>query len=117
MLVNTAKNPGNTAALPYYYFNPNSFSLEPYGTLGNEGRNNFHGPGINNTDLAIMKEIRSGENRRIELRLESFNAFNHTQFRFNSNIISFQDINSGNFGQVLTAAPGRIIQLGAKLYF
>jgi len=117
VLVNTTKNPGNTTALPYYYFNPNAFSLEPFGTLGNEGRNNFHGPGINNTDLALIKEVRFGEYRRIELRLESFNTFNHTQFRFNSNIISFQNINSSNFGQVLTAAPGRIVQLGAKIYF
>ncbi len=116
-LVNTAKTPTNTAALPYYYFNPNAFSLEPFGTLGNEGRNNFHGPGINNTDLALTKLVNLSETRRIELRLESFNTFNHTQFQFSSSIISFQDINSSNFGRVLTAAQGRVVQFGAKFYF
>lgn len=116
-LVNTTLNPSNTFALSNYYFNPNAFSLEPFGTLGNEGRNNFHGPGINNTDLALMKELKLGEARRIELRLESFNVFNHTQFRFSSNIASFEDIQSGNFGRVSTAAPGRIVQLAAKIYF
>jgi Carboxypeptidase regulatory-like domain len=117
VLVNTAKNPANTAAFPDYYFNPNAFSLEAIGTLGNEGRNNFHGPGINNTDLALTKELRLSENRSIELRLESFNTFNHTQFEFSSRIASFQDINSSTFGRVLTAAPGRVVQLGAKFYF
>jgi hypothetical protein len=117
-LVNTATNSTNKAALPFYYFNPNAFSRQAFGTLGNEGRNNFHGPGIDNTDLALMKELRLNESRRIELRLESFNTFNHTQFRLGGNIISFQDISSGNnFGRSLTAAPGRVVQLGAKIYF
>jgi hypothetical protein len=31
-----------------YWFDPNSFQREPLGTLGNTGRNFFHGPGINN---------------------------------------------------------------------
>jgi hypothetical protein len=116
-LVNTATNSTNKAALPFYYFDPNSFSRQAFGALGNEGRNNFHGPGVNNTDLALLKELRWNESRRIELRLESFNTFNHTQFRFSSNVISFQDINSGNFGRTLTAAQGRVVQLGAKIYF
>jgi len=116
-LVNTTQNPANAVARSNYYFNPNAFSLEPFGTLGNEGRNNLHGPGINNTDLALIKEVRLSETRKIEMRVESFNTFNHTQFRFNNNITSFQNINSGSFGQVTTAAPGRIVQLGAKIYF
>jgi hypothetical protein len=117
MLVNTTRNPANTVALPNYYFNPNTFSLEAIGTLGNAGRNNFHGPGINNTDLALAKELKFSEARRIELRLESFNTFNHTQFQFSSKIISFQDISTNSFGRTLTAAQGRVVQLGAKIYF
>ena len=116
-LVNTTRNPNNTTALPNYYFNPNAFSLEAIGMQGNAGRNNFHGPGINNTDLALAKQVRFSESRSLELRLEAFNAFNHTQFRFSSSIISFSDINSSNFGRTLTAAPGRVVQLGAKIYF
>jgi hypothetical protein len=39
-------------------------------------------PGINNTDLSLFKNFRLGSdgNRRLQLRLEAFNAFNHTQF-------------------------------------
>ncbi len=121
--VNTTRNAANTTALPYYSFNPNDFALEPIGTLGNEGRNNFHGPGINNTDLDLSKRFYflTEERRFLELRLEAYNVFNHTQFSpipvmaLGNGV--YGDINSGNFGRVLSAAPGRTIQLGAKIYF
>jgi hypothetical protein len=117
-LVNTATNPANTTALNDYYFNPNAFAVEAFGKLGNEGRNNFHGPGINNTDLSLIKDIKLlKESQKLELRMDTFNTFNHTQFRFSSSILSFSDINSGNFGRALSAAPGRVVQLAVKLYF
>ena len=122
--VNTTRNAANTTGRPYYYYlNPNSFALEPIGTIGNMGRNNFHGPGINNTDLSLSKRVYfTGEQRRFaELRLEGYNVFNHTQFspvpvtNLGSGVNG--DINSSNFGRVLGASSGRIIQLGAKIYF
>ena len=115
-LVNATK--GGTTAKNDYYFNPNAFSLEPYGTIGNAGRNNFHGPGINNTDLSLIKDIKLvKESQLLELRLDSFNTFNHTQFLFNASGVSYSDINSGNFGRVLSAAQGRVVQIAAKIYF
>ncbi len=117
-LVNTASNPANTTAKNDYYFNPNAFAVEAFGTLGNEGRNNFHGPGINNTDLSLIKDVKLlKESQKLELRMDTFNTFNHTQFRYSSSILSFSDINSGNFGRALSAAPGRVVQLAVKLYF
>ncbi len=115
-LVNLTKNPANKASLPYYYFNPNAFALEPFGTIGNEGRNNLHGPGINNTDLDLTKRVyfTSSERRFLELRAEAYNVFNHTQFSATSVTGS---INSSNFGRVLSASTARTIQLGIKLYF
>jgi uncharacterized Zn-finger protein len=109
---------GSNSPLPNYYFNPNAFAQETPGVLGNEGRNNFHGPGINNTDLALSKLVKFSESRLVELRLEAFNVFNHTQFRFSDNITAYEDINSpSTFGRVTTAYPGRVVQLGAKIYF
>lgn len=107
----------------YYYFNPNDFSPEVLGVLGNAGRNNFHGPGIANTDLNLAKRVyfTHNESRFIELRLEGYNVFNHTQF------VTVPTTNGGNgvdgnivdsnFGRVLNANIGRTIQLGAKIYF
>ena len=120
---NTTINAGNTATLPYYYFNPNNYSLEQIGTIGNAGRNNFHGPIIDNTDLSLSKRFhfKTEQTRFLELRLEAFNAFNHTQF---SPIASTGlgtgvngNIASSNFGRVLAAAQGRTVQLGAKINF
>jgi hypothetical protein len=85
--------------------------------IGNEGRNNFHGPGINQTNLSLMKDIKFTEIRRLELRLDSFNTFNHTQFEMEANSISYSDFNSPNFGRALSAASGRVVQLAAKFYF
>lgn len=97
-----------------FFFNPADFSPEAIGTIGNARRNMFHGPGLNNTDLALEKDIPigEGEKRYFELRLEAYNAFNHTQF---NNPVG--DVNSGNFGRITSAQSPRLVQLGAKFYF
>jgi hypothetical protein len=44
------------------------------------GRNTLHTGGTNNFDLNLTKSIPLGEKRRLELRWEAFNAFNHPQY-------------------------------------
>jgi len=44
------------------------------------GRNTLHTGGTNNFDLNLTKTIPLGEKRRLELRWEALNAFNHPQF-------------------------------------
>ena len=123
-LTNSTKA-GSPTTSNFYYFNPNTFAVAAIGTLGNSGRNSFHGPGLNNTDLTLSKRVflnKEGK-RYFELRAEGYNVFNHTQFQTQSTTISFSgtgvngDINSSNFGRVLSALPGRTVQLGAKFYF
>lgn len=99
------------------YFSPSSFTDEKTGVIGNEGRDNFHGPGIFNTNLSFSKEIAFGESRRLELRLDSFNTFNHTQFEFEANSLQYSDYNSPLFGRVTAAADPRLVQLAAKFRF
>jgi hypothetical protein len=48
------------------------------GQFGNLGRNTFTGPGYKNVDMSVLKEVRFGENLRIQTRLEMFNIFNTT---------------------------------------
>lgn len=48
------------------------------GEFGNLGRNTFTGPGYKDVDMSVLKEIRVGENLRIQTRLEMFNLFNTT---------------------------------------
>ena len=54
----------------------------------------------------------------MEFRAESFNAWNHTQFKGDKNNggISLNE-GSSNFGAVTSAFNGREFQLGVKLIF
>jgi len=91
-------------------------------------RNAFHGPGINNFDLALLKDLPLTERLRVQLRGELFNAFNHAQFAFAgatlaSSIASpppgsstpvIQYLDSSNFGRA-AARPSRLVQFAAEV--
>jgi hypothetical protein len=94
------------------YFNTSLFSNEQLGQLGNSRRRFFHGPGLNNFDMALAKTTKFTESKELQLRLEAFNVFNHAQF---SNPAG--EINSGQFGFVISARPARRVQLGVKVLF
>jgi hypothetical protein len=94
------------------FFDPADFARAPIGTQGNASRAPLHGPGINNWDMALHKNIAVTEGTHIELRLEGFNVFNHAQFNNPNNSIS-----AGTFGRITTAKAPRQVQLGAKFIF
>jgi hypothetical protein len=116
-------NPRSTPGT-YQYFDTTPFTAEPLGTFGNTPRNYFHGPGFNYTNLDIIKNFPLGPEgkRRLEMRLEAYNAFNHANFQPPSGVFS-----SPLFGQVSNViisqdpnadpSPGRSIQLVGKFYF
>jgi hypothetical protein len=96
-----------------------SFAEENYfadGVFGNIGRNKYFGPGIDNTDVQVSKNIRYSADsaRYIELRLESYNVFNHTNFK---NPGGNPDNGTSSFGVITSAAAGRSTQLSGKIYF
>ncbi len=97
------------------YFNTSLFSLPPLGSVGNSGRRIFSGPGIDNYDLTLQKDWKWKESRSAQLRLEAFNAFNHAQFYGPSAVNG--NISSPTFGQVVSAAPPRLLQIALKLNF
>ncbi len=109
------------------FFNPLLFSQPQDGSLGNTSRNQFRGPGINNWNIAIFKNIVFNESTRIQLRLETFNTFNHTQFASVLSSISASGPGvpvsdgatgtRGNSGQVGATYDPRQIQLGGKFFF
>jgi len=101
-----AKGPG---------FNTSCFSLAELGERGNSPRRFFYGPGIENFDLALIKRLTFDTSRSLELRLETFNLFNHPQFYGPGAVDG--DIVSPTFGQIITAAAPRFVQLAAKFVF
>ena len=97
------------------YFNPDAFTFQPLGTNGNARRRYFDGPGAANFDVALQKSIRIKEQKSLELRFESFNVFNHTQFFGPSSVSGV--LGSSNFGQVVSASPPRIGQAALRFAF
>lgn len=104
----------NLVANKSTFFQKESFAPEPLGSFGNVSRNKYHGPGINNTNVIVAKNfaVSSDGTRLLQIRLESDNVFNHTQF-----LNPIGTFTSGNFGLITSAAPARQTQLGAKFYF
>jgi hypothetical protein len=99
----------------HLFFDPSPFSPEALGSVGNAKRRFFHGPGINNWDLALHKNTAIGERTNLEFRAEFFNVFNHAQFMVPGSVTG--EITDGSFGQVTSAREPRIGQLALKLSF
>lgn len=96
------------------WFNTNSFAQVPAGQYrpGNDPVNNIQGPGYENWDLSLFKNFKFERSADMQLRAESFNAFNHTNLAgVNTNL------GSSAYGQVTGAGPARVLQLAAKISF
>jgi hypothetical protein len=121
VLNNTNPRSGQT------YFNTSLFGLEPLGQIGTARRRYFHGPGINNFDMALLKSTKLTESKEVQFRVEAFNLFNHAQFTNpNGNINSdsaftgpnnVPQTSSGSFGFVTGTRAPRIMQVALKILF
>jgi len=87
-------------------------------SIGNSAPGTARGPGFWRTDLGLFKNVKLSERFTGQVRLETFNTFNHT------NPIAPGASGSGStsltntaFDQVLLARDPRLIQLGLKLTF
>ncbi len=94
-----------------------SFADEVTGSFGNIGRNKYTAPGIDNTNAQVSKNFaysKDDPSRTVQLRIESYNVFNHTNFNSpNGN----PDNGPGIFGVIRSAQPGRQFQLSGKIFF
>lgn len=89
------------------------FSHPAAGTFGRLSLTPVDGPGYWNVDAALIKRTRFKERLGMELRLEAFNVFNHTNFSVPNDL----DINSTSFGRITSAFDPRIFQLAWKFTF
>ena len=99
----------------HYWFDPSTMTHNAFGTLGTVPRGYFRGPGYWNADFSIQKDTPITEGKVIQLRLEAFNLFNHTNFANPSG-----NVNSVNFGRITAIRAqtnSRLVQLGAKFIF
>jgi hypothetical protein len=129
-------DPGSgSSSDPYKQLNTACFAPPQPGSNGDESARRFvHGPGTNNLDLSLSKIIPIGKSVRMEVRLDAFNALNHTQFtgvNSTANFASLTDhtitnlpynaagqlVNINGFGTVSGVANPRTLQLVTRLTF
>ena len=88
--------------------------------LGNAGRNILDGPGLISTDVALAKNFRVREGHNLQLRVESFNVFNRTNFIITDSMTQFDSLTGGLLSQVGAVGRGggpRIFQYALKYRF
>ena len=89
-----------------HWYNPCAFTLQPAGTFGNEGRDRFYAPGVQNYDVSFIKNTKIpeiSEDFNVEFRTEIFNLFNHT------------DLGFPNFTAITTATGGYSSAAGSTI--
>ncbi|HVF86707.1 MAG TPA: carboxypeptidase regulatory-like domain-containing protein [Pyrinomonadaceae bacterium] len=94
------------------WFNTNAFAQPSSGRFGTSGRSILRGDGRINFDLSLLKNITFSESRRLQLRAEAINAFNHPNFGLPGSTLG-----GPGFGVVNSAEPGRRLQLGVRFVF
>lgn len=81
--------------------------------VGNAGRNILRSDGINNVDFGILKNTRLGENQKLQIRADFFNATNSRDFG-----VPEGRINSANFlNQWGTDGGSRRVIVGLRYIF
>ncbi|MBI3684209.1 MAG: TonB-dependent receptor [Acidobacteria bacterium] len=95
------------------WFDPSVYSAPALGTFSAVARNILSGPGWNQWDISFVKTIPFGEGRRVELRADGFNLFNHTQW--NGVGANFQQ--PATFGRITSTRNERSFMLGTRIQF
>jgi hypothetical protein len=97
---------------PAHWFDVSAFAVAPQFMLGSASRNPVRGPAYRDVDLAIMRHIGIGGDRRLELRAEIFNLLNTPSFGAPAAVLG-----AANFGTITSAGDPRVVQLAIKASF
>ncbi|MEO6213693.1 MAG: TonB-dependent receptor [Vicinamibacterales bacterium] len=103
---------------PTQYFDPLAFDLPELGYLGDVPRNTIIGPGFATWDGSLVKNVRMGTSRRVQLRLEAFNILNRANFGLPVATVFNAAGRVPNAGEITTTVgTARQFQLGVKFEF
>ena len=95
------------------WFNMDAFQFNTPGVWGNVPRGYLRGPGFWNVDVSFTRNITFTGGRRVELRVEAFNLFDHVNWG-NPNV----QLGNANAGRITgTSGDPRIMQLAVKYNF
>ena len=82
------------------------------GADGNSPRNYFRSPGFRSIDMGLFRDFLFQRGIVFQLRAEANNAFNMVSLGTPTTTLS-----SPSFGQITTASPARLLQVGGRLTF
>jgi hypothetical protein len=103
------------------FFNTSAFGIPAQGTGGNAARDVIRKPGINNFDMSMFKNFSIKERFRFQLKFESYNTFNHTQFSSVNTTATFNPttgaISNAAFGTLTGARSPRVGQASLRVNF
>jgi hypothetical protein len=95
-------------------FNPDAFTPALANAFGNAPPRtaDARGFGIRHEDASLRRNVTLRESMALEFNMQVFNLLNRPQWG-NANM----NISASDFGKIISAGPGRFIQLGMKLHF
>jgi hypothetical protein len=103
---------------PSRYFDPFAFELPAPGFFGDVPRNTIIGPGYATWDASLVRNVRMGDRRRLQLRIEVFNLLNRANFGLPQNVVFDASGRLPNAGEITsTVGTARQMQLGLKFEF
>ncbi|HXA67258.1 MAG TPA: carboxypeptidase regulatory-like domain-containing protein [Bryobacteraceae bacterium] len=109
---NISGDPNTGPKTPRQWFDTTVFSLPALYTFGNSPRNAVIGPGLEEFDLSLLKDMQLSEAAKLQFRAEAYNVFNHANFNI-PNRTAF----TANFGSISSAQDSRQLQFALKLLF
>ena len=96
----------------FRFFNTAAFAVPAAGAFGSAGRNTIVGPGSQQVDASLTRDVRLSNTRVISIQLQATNVFNSVRFGAIDSAV-----NSPTFGQVVSIRPMRTVQLGMRFRF
>jgi hypothetical protein len=109
---NVTGNPNDGPKTVQQWFNTAAFSLPALYSFGNAPRNALIGPGLEQFDCALQRDIPLHEMMKLQFRAGAYNLFNHPNFNI-PNRTAF----TANFGSISSAQDSRQLQLAVKVTF
>jgi len=87
---------------------------------GITGRDTYRGPGTDNWDMTLAKNIPITEHVQFQFRCEAYNIFNHPSFSAVQNTATFSNTTgqlTPGLGQITAERNPRLLQLVGKISF
>jgi hypothetical protein len=105
--------PTGACTIRAFYLNTAAYAAQAQGTLGTSWAQDVVNPSFFDVDTALSRNFKITESKSVQIRWETFNFDNHTNFGGPTTTM-----NSGNFGLITgIAGSPRIMQFATKFVF